>query len=333
MMSTSENIHVKLQVENNFRRFFVPQKIKFSELKNKISTLLALKSDFLVKYLDEENEWITITSDMELETGLTLYSEIFRILIELKEDSVTQSQFVPTPTVLQTSSSITPVESTVITPLYSSDNNVTIAMNPFASLTMNPPYMENNVNVENSVNVSTSVVSQTPPVDDNEIGTSDEKPWRKHRKNKEQRTEWKEEKKKRGGRRGGRGGGRRGGGKRGGGRRGGYKGENKEELSSNSSSDLEYEGMSVDDAKKMLNSNTEELTLLIEKKKNLKGEVSTLLESIKTEKEKVTKTDAFYELKNKLKEKKGDMKNLMGQIRSSKNRISKLREIVLTKNE
>jgi len=321
MMSTSENIHVKLQVENNFRRFFVSQKIKFSELKNKISTLLALNTDFLVKYLDEENEWITITSDMELETGLTLYKDIFRILIELKEDSVTQSQFVPSPTVLQSSSSITPVESTVITPLYSSDNKVTMAMDPFASITkMSPPPY-----VENSVNVSSSDVSHTP-VDDNEIGTSAEKPWKKHRKNKE-RKEWKEEKKKRGGRRGGRGG------RRGGGRRGGRKVENKEELSSNSSSDLEYEGMSVDEAKKMLNSITEELTLLFEKKKNMKGEVSALVESLKTEKAKETKTDAFYELKDKVKEKKGDMKTLMEQIRSSKNRISKLREIVLTKNE
>jgi len=331
MMSTSENIHVKLQVENNFRRFFVSQKIKFSELKNKISTLLDLKTDFLVKYLDEENEWITITSDMELETGLTLYKDIFRILIELKEYSVTQSQFVPSPTVLQSSSSITPVESTVITPLYSSDNKVTMAMDPFASITKMspPPYIEDNVNVvENSVNVSSSDVSHTP-VDDNEIGTSAEKPWKKHRKNKE-RKEWKEEKKKRGGRRGGRGGR---GGRRGGGRRGGRKVENKEELSSNSSSDLEYEGMSVDEAKKMLNSITEELTLLFEKKKNMKGEVSALVESLKTEKAKETKTDAFYELKNKVKEKKGDMKTLMEQIRSSKNRISKLREIVLTKNE
>jgi len=197
MMSTSENIHVKLQVENNFRRFFVSQKIKFSELKNKISTLLDLKTDFLVKYLDEENEWITITSDMELETGLTLYKDIFRILIELKEYSVTQSQFVPSPTVLQSSSSITPVESTVITPLYSSDNKVTMAMDPFASITKMspPPYIEDNVNVvENSVNVSSSDVSHTP-VDDNEIGTSAEKPWKKHRKNKE-RKEWKEEKKR-----------------------------------------------------------------------------------------------------------------------------------------
>jgi len=306
---SSENIHIKLQVQNNYRRFFVNQKIKFSELKNKISSLLGLNSDFLIKYLDEENEWITITSDMELETGLSLYNQIFRLLIEPKD--ITQS-LISIPTPLQTSTFST----TNITPLANSNNSVTQTESLISPLAQ-----------DNSISsVSNAVSTSTPVAEDNELGTSAEKPWRKHRRNKEERRDWKEEKKK-GGRRGGRGGrgGRRG-------RRGGKKHFDNE--GSSTSESFEDEGISVDEAKKRMNSLTEELTGLIEKKKSLKGEVDTLLESVRKEKESANYSDSFYELKNQLKEKKLALRTLNGQIKASKNRITNLRGIVLTgKNE
>jgi len=316
MMSNSENIHIKLQIDNSYRRFFVHQKITFSELKNKISSLLGLNSDFLIKYLDEENEWITINSDMELETGLTLYTEIFRILIERKDTPlVIQSQLVSMPsTTLLTSDS---------TPLFTSETTIKTDT-PMSLSIVSPP-------VENSSVTNTTVVDET-------VGTADEKPWRKHLKNKEHRKDWKDKKewkneKKKGGRRGGkRGGGRRGGGRRGGGRRGGRKQEAEEDNSTTSSS-FEDEGLSVDEAKKLITSLSDELSLLIEKKKALKDEVGALKESIRNDKDNNTlNADKTKEVKNQLKEKKDALKNVMMQIRSSKNRIARLREVVLTTN-
>jgi hypothetical protein len=74
-------IHVKLQIESEFRRFTIESQTKFFQLKEKINTILRLDEDFSIQYKDEEQEWITITSDEELFTGLTLLDKIFRIKV------------------------------------------------------------------------------------------------------------------------------------------------------------------------------------------------------------------------------------------------------------
>jgi len=85
MTSTSENnVHVKLQFNDEYRRFFFHRSSKFAELLEKVKAILNLKEDFVVKYKDEEGEWITISSDMELETGLILANgALFRLQISL----------------------------------------------------------------------------------------------------------------------------------------------------------------------------------------------------------------------------------------------------------
>jgi len=75
------NVHVKLQFGSEYRRFFIQSDSKFSQLKEKIITILNLKEDFTIRYLDEEKEWITIGSDVELETGFVLVDKIFRIQV------------------------------------------------------------------------------------------------------------------------------------------------------------------------------------------------------------------------------------------------------------
>jgi len=81
-MISGDNIHVKLQFNSEYRRFFFQRSAKFSELKDKIKVVLGLNEDFVVKYKDEEGEWITISSDMELETGLIISNgSIFRLQI------------------------------------------------------------------------------------------------------------------------------------------------------------------------------------------------------------------------------------------------------------
>jgi len=83
----SENVHVKLQFRDEYRRFFFNRSCKFAELYEKVKTILSLKDDFIVKYQDEEGEWITISTDMELDTGLVLSNGgLFRLHIVLKNN-------------------------------------------------------------------------------------------------------------------------------------------------------------------------------------------------------------------------------------------------------
>jgi len=77
-------VHVKLQYNDEYRRFFITRSTKFIELVEKIKSILNLKEEFHLKYKDEEEEWITISSDMELETGLIIGNGLlFRIQIVL----------------------------------------------------------------------------------------------------------------------------------------------------------------------------------------------------------------------------------------------------------
>jgi len=84
-----QNIHVKLQFNDEFRRFFIPHNsLKYADLEQKIKTLLNFNKDIAIKYKDEENEWITISSDIELETGLIIAGNgIFRLLCQIKEEN------------------------------------------------------------------------------------------------------------------------------------------------------------------------------------------------------------------------------------------------------
>jgi uncharacterized spore protein YtfJ len=92
--SPNENhIHVKLQYNDEFRRFFIPNNVsslKYTDLDAKIKSLLHItgekEEEIVLKYKDEEDEWITISSDVELETGLLIAGNgIFRLLCELKK--------------------------------------------------------------------------------------------------------------------------------------------------------------------------------------------------------------------------------------------------------
>jgi hypothetical protein len=85
MTSNNENLHIKLQVNDEFRRFNVPRMTKYAELVEKIKQILSLDKDFAVKYKDDENEWITISSDIELETGLSFAkASLLRLLVSVK---------------------------------------------------------------------------------------------------------------------------------------------------------------------------------------------------------------------------------------------------------
>jgi hypothetical protein len=94
ILNNTENIHVKLQFNDEFRRFFIPSNnpIKYTDLQTKIKDLLNITdAEILIKYKDEEDEWITISSDVELETGLLVTGNgIFRLFCEIKGNNSQQ---------------------------------------------------------------------------------------------------------------------------------------------------------------------------------------------------------------------------------------------------
>jgi uncharacterized small protein (DUF1192 family) len=81
-MQNENMIHCKVFYNNEFRRFPLSRGFSLSDLTLKIKTILSLDADFIVKYKDEEEDWITISSDLELETGLSLCnSNLFRLTV------------------------------------------------------------------------------------------------------------------------------------------------------------------------------------------------------------------------------------------------------------
>jgi len=89
-INTTFNVHVKMQFESEYRRFFIERKSSFQDLITKIKTILGVNSDIVIKYKDEENEWITISSDQELDTGIILSNSVFRLHVCLL-NNVSQS--------------------------------------------------------------------------------------------------------------------------------------------------------------------------------------------------------------------------------------------------
>jgi len=256
---SGNNVHVKLQFGSEYRRFFIQTDSKFSQLKEKIATILNLKDDFSVRYMDEEQEWITIGSDVELETGFVLVDKIFRI------------QVIPNP-----------------------------------STTANPPKPEETPKVTPIVNNSNDV-TQT----EDECYRED-KFFRRGRGGRgkggnkfHEKKHWKKE-----------------------------KWEHKRGRFENDSGDSGDENLTLDDIKKETNSLSEELKLLVEKKKTLKDELFNIKNKIgEGRRNSETPKQTILELRDALGAKKQEMKNLWIQIRNSKTRIQKLRYIAVTKTQ
>jgi len=82
------SIHVKLQFNDEYRRFLITRSCKFTELYEKIKSILNVQEDIILRYKDNEDEWITISSDMEIDTGLILGNDaLFRMQVSIISSS------------------------------------------------------------------------------------------------------------------------------------------------------------------------------------------------------------------------------------------------------
>lgn len=83
MNRSNTNIHCKVQINDEYRRFLL-QTLTWTELINQITKLGQITSDeFIIKYLDEEGEWITFSSDIELETAVSLTPDLLRMSVTI----------------------------------------------------------------------------------------------------------------------------------------------------------------------------------------------------------------------------------------------------------
>jgi hypothetical protein len=90
----SKQIHVKATCENENRRFCISE-AKFITLKQLISSLFSIENgvEYIVKYKDDENDLVTISSDEELVFAVTQFpTDLLRIVVELPKQPVNSEQ-------------------------------------------------------------------------------------------------------------------------------------------------------------------------------------------------------------------------------------------------
>jgi len=80
---------LKTEFNGDVRRVPIPINISFVELYQKIQKLYGFTSNFIFKYLDDENDFITVGSDEELEEAIRIgvTKKILRLFISLNNDS------------------------------------------------------------------------------------------------------------------------------------------------------------------------------------------------------------------------------------------------------
>jgi hypothetical protein len=79
---TKKQIHCKLTYKEQIRRFIF-HGTEFSELRGHISNLLSLPFDgFVLKYVDNESDLITLTSNEDLSLALDISDKILRLVVE-----------------------------------------------------------------------------------------------------------------------------------------------------------------------------------------------------------------------------------------------------------
>jgi hypothetical protein len=79
---TISPVHVKVALDNEFRRFLL-NPISFDHLEKTLKTLFSLQSEFRIKFQDDENDWVLITTDQELVYATELSGSPLRLQVKL----------------------------------------------------------------------------------------------------------------------------------------------------------------------------------------------------------------------------------------------------------
>jgi len=79
---TKSPVHVKVAHDNEFRRFLLSP-ISFDNLQTTLKTLFTLETEFRIKFQDDENDWVLLTTDQELVYATELSGSLLRLQVKL----------------------------------------------------------------------------------------------------------------------------------------------------------------------------------------------------------------------------------------------------------
>jgi hypothetical protein len=78
-----DTIHCKVSFNGQIRRFALARNTEFISLKETIARLLSLNDEFVLKYRDDESDYVLLENQEEFKTALTL-SSLLRIVVQPK---------------------------------------------------------------------------------------------------------------------------------------------------------------------------------------------------------------------------------------------------------
>jgi hypothetical protein len=78
----SAPVHIKVAYENEFRRFLLTP-VSFENLETTLKTLFNLNTEFRIKFQDDENDWVLLTTDQELVYATELSGSPLRLQVSV----------------------------------------------------------------------------------------------------------------------------------------------------------------------------------------------------------------------------------------------------------
>jgi hypothetical protein len=91
-MQTNSGIHCKVSLNDQFRRFLFTG-TEFASLYTQVQQVLAVDGEFVLKYIDNEGDLVTVSSDEELGYALGIANNILRLQVELPNANATETPF------------------------------------------------------------------------------------------------------------------------------------------------------------------------------------------------------------------------------------------------
>jgi len=80
----NQTIHCKVSFNGQIRRFALQRNTEFTSLKETIHRLLSVNDEFVLKYRDDESDYVILESQDEFKTALSL-SSLLRLVVEPKK--------------------------------------------------------------------------------------------------------------------------------------------------------------------------------------------------------------------------------------------------------
>jgi len=79
-LTTKSPVHIKVAYNNEFRRFLLSP-ASFDNLKTTLKTSFSLETEFNISFKDDENDWVLLTTDEELNYAIELAGSPLRLQI------------------------------------------------------------------------------------------------------------------------------------------------------------------------------------------------------------------------------------------------------------